>query len=250
MKYEDVIYANGLSHDESSTIPFSLPLKLDIYKPENNSENRPVFMWIHGGGFTGGIKHNPDIVEMANYYASRGWVFISIDYRTTEELGNTQGMNEEDAKKSRKNFEEIAKKRIKTGLILNEFGEQNQIKVNEQEIQAEIQKQLRMMPGQEKFLMEYYQKNPSAVASLRGNIYEEKIIEAIKSKAKISNKSISKEEAEKILKAENEKNMMVDDFKTKYENKDDETSSNKKQIKKKTKTVNKKSTKTKKVSKK
>ena len=41
-------------------------------------------------------------------------------------------------------------------------------------MQAEVQKQLRMMPGQEKFLMEYYQKNPSAVASLRGNIYEEK----------------------------------------------------------------------------
>ena len=52
--------------------------------------------------------------------------------------------------------------------------------IEENEIQAEIQKQLRMMPGQEKFLMEYYQKNPSAVASLRGNIYEEKIIEAIK----------------------------------------------------------------------
>ena len=45
--------------------------------------------------------------------------------------------------------------------------------------QAEVQKQLRMMPGQEKFLMEYYQKNPSAVASLRGNIYEEKIINSI-----------------------------------------------------------------------
>ena len=52
----------------------------------------------------------------------------------------SQGMSEDDAKKSRKNFEELAKKRIKTGLILNEFGEQNQIKVNEQELQAEIQK--------------------------------------------------------------------------------------------------------------
>ena len=28
-----------------------------------------------GGGFTGGIKHNPEIIKMANYYASRGWVF-------------------------------------------------------------------------------------------------------------------------------------------------------------------------------
>ena len=162
----------------------------------------------------------------------------------------TEGLKEEDKKKKSKDFEKKAIQRIKVGLVLNEFGEANKIKIEENEIQAEIQKQLRMMPGQEKFLMEYYQKNPSAVASLRGNIYEEKIIEAIKSKAKISKKSISKEEAEKILKAENEKNMMVNDLDTKHENKDDETSSNKKQIKKKTKTVSKKSTKTKKVSKK
>jgi len=113
----------------------------------------------------------------------------------------SQGMSEEDAKKSRKNFEEVAKKRIKTGLILNEFGEQNQIKVNEQELQAEIQKQLRMMPGQEKMVMDFYQKNPSAVASLRGTVYEEKIISLIKDKAKANKKEISKDEAEKILKA-------------------------------------------------
>ena len=111
-----------------------------------------------------------------------------------------QGMSEEDAKKSRKNFEGIAKKRIKVGLILNEFGEQNKIKVTEQEIQAEIQKQLRMMPGQEKMVMEFYQKNPSALASLRGTVYEEKIIDLIKTKAKPNKKEITKEEAEKILK--------------------------------------------------
>jgi trigger factor len=112
----------------------------------------------------------------------------------------SQGMSEDDAKKSRKNFEELAKKRIKTGLILNEFGEQNQIKVNEQELQAEIQKQLRMMPGQEKMVMDFYQKNPSAVASLRGTVYEEKIINLVKEKAKPNKKEISKDEAEKILK--------------------------------------------------
>ena len=112
----------------------------------------------------------------------------------------SQGMSEDDAKKSRKNFEELAKKRIKTGLVLNEFGEQNQIKVNEQELQAEIQKQLRMMPGQEKMVMDFYQKNPSAVASLRGTVYEEKIINLIKEKAKPNKKEISKDEAEKILK--------------------------------------------------
>ena len=111
-----------------------------------------------------------------------------------------QGMSEEDTKKSRKNFEDVAKKRIKVGLILNEFGEQNKIKVTEQEVQAEVQKQLRMMPGQEKMVMDFYQKNPSALASLRGTVYEEKIIDAIKTKAKPNKKEISKEEAEKILK--------------------------------------------------
>ena len=112
----------------------------------------------------------------------------------------SQGMSEDDTKKSRKNFEDIAKKRIKVGLILNEFGEQNKIRVTEQEVQTEVQKQLRMMPGQEKMVMEFYQKNPSALASLRGTVYEEKIIDLIKTKAKSNKKEISKEEAEKILK--------------------------------------------------
>ena len=112
----------------------------------------------------------------------------------------SQGMSEEDAKKSRINFEEIAKKRIKVGLILNEFGEQNKIKVTEQELQAEVQKQIRMMPGQEKMVMDFYQKNPSAIASLRGTVYEDKIINLIKEKAQSNKKEISKDEAEKILK--------------------------------------------------
>ena len=115
-----------------------------------------------------------------------------------------QGMSEEDTKKNKNNFENVAKKRIKVGLILNEFGEQNKIKVTEQEVQAEVQKQLRMMPGQEKMVMDFYQKNPSALASLRGTVYEEKIIDLIKTKAKTNKKEITKEEAEKILKKHQE----------------------------------------------
>ena len=126
-------------------------------------------------------------------------------------------MKEDDAKKSKKNFEEIAKKRIKVGLILNEFGEQNKITVTEQELQAEVQKQIRMMPGQEKMVMDFYQKNQSALTSLRGTVYEEKIISAIKNKAKANKKEVTKEEAEKILK-ESQKNEIQD--KKVSENKD------------------------------
>ena len=117
------------------------------------------------------------------------------------------GMKDEEIKKNKNKFEETAKKRIKIGLILNEFGEQNNIKVEEHEIQAEVQKQLRMMPGQEKMVMEFYQKNPSALASLRGNVYEEKIISLIKTKAKSKKVNLTKEEADKILKEENDRHL-------------------------------------------
>ena len=160
----------------------------------------------------------------------------------------SEGLKEDEVKKKAKEFEKKAIQRIKVGLVLNEFGEVNKIKIEEKEIQAEIQKQLRMMPGQEKFLMEYYQKNPSAVASLRGNVYEEKIIEAIKSKAKTNKKTVNKEEAEKILKAENEKQMKS--YNQGVSDKVDDVSIEKKKTEKKTKTIKKKPTKSKKVSKK
>jgi trigger factor len=113
------------------------------------------------------------------------------------------GMKNEEIEKNKKVNEETAKKRIKTGLILNEFGEQNNLKVNEEEVKNEIQKQIQMMPDQAKQVTEYYQKNPSAVASLRGGIYEEKIISLIKEKAKSTKKSITTDETEKIILAQN-----------------------------------------------
>ena len=118
----------------------------------------------------------------------------------------TQGMKEDEIKKNKKSLEDQAKSRIKTGLIMNEYGEKNQINVTEQEMQNEIQKQLRMMPGQEKMVQEYYQKNPSVLANLRGSLYEEKIIKSIKEKAKGNKKNISKDQAEKIIKDDNKIN--------------------------------------------
>ena len=159
----------------------------------------------------------------------------------------SQGMSEEDVKKSRKNFEEVAKIRIKTGLILNELGEQNQIKVTEQELQAEIQKQLRMMPGQEKMVMDFYQKNPSAVASLRGTVYEDKIINLIKEKAKSNKKEISKDEAEKILKKSQN---LSDDIVSEVKKETKSSSKPKPSAKKTTKTSSKSKPSIKKVSKK
>jgi len=159
----------------------------------------------------------------------------------------TQGMEENEIKKNKKDHIVKAKTRIKVGLILNEFGEQNKIKVEEHEIQAEVQKQLRMMPGQEKMVMDFYQKNPQALASLRGNVYEEKIINLIKSKSKPNTKIITKEEAEKILKKEHDHN-----HDHSHEHEKNKETKPKKEISKtkKVKTVATKTAKSKKVSKK
>ena len=77
--------------------------------------------------------------------------------------------------------------------------------------------------------MDFYQKNPSAVASLRGTVYEEKILNLIKEKAKPNKKEISKTEAEKILKeAHNHDHNHSDVDKKKDTKKKVETKSNEK----------------------
>ena len=164
----------------------------------------------------------------------------------------SQGMKEDELKKNKKSLEEQAQKRIKTGLILNAFGEKNNIKVSQDEVNAEIQKQFRMMPGQEKMVKEYYEKNPSAIDGIRGSIYEEKIINEIKKSAKVNKKQISKDEAEKILKAENEKNLKEQEklAKQSTDKKKTKVKENKETVSKKPKTPAKKKVQAKKVSKK
>ena len=111
----------------------------------------------------------------------------------------SQGLKKEDMEKNKGESKKIAKKRIKLGLILNELGEKNKLKVDEQELKNEIQKQVQSMPGQQKQVLEYYQKNPSATANLRGSVYEEKIINLIKEKSKVTKKTISIKEAEELI---------------------------------------------------
>ena len=111
----------------------------------------------------------------------------------------TQNLKDEDKEKHKEKNEKVAKSRIKLGLLLNQYGENNNLKVSENELKAEIQKQIQGMPGQEKMVLDYYQKNPSASQNLKGSIYEEKIINLIKSKIKLEIKNIYSKEAEKII---------------------------------------------------
>ena len=124
---------------------------------------------------------------------------IPINLIDNEILSMTQNLKPEEKDKHKSKNEKIAKSRIKLGLLLNEYGEKNNLKVSDEEVRAEIQKQIKGMPGQEKMVLDYYQKNPNASQSLKGSIYEEKIISLIKSKIKLEVKNINTNEAEKII---------------------------------------------------
>ena len=119
----------------------------------------------------------------------------------------TKNLKPEEKEKHKLNNEKLAKSRIKLGLLLNEYGEKNNLKISDEEVKNEIQKQIKGMPGQEKMVLEYYQKNPSASQSLKGSLYEEKIMDLIKSKINLTSKEINTKEAEKIIAEFNKPNI-------------------------------------------
>ena len=89
------------------------------------------------------------------------------------------------------------------------------------------------MPDQQKKVLEYYQKNPSAAVSLRGSIYEEKIINLIKKKSEQIKKTISMKEADLLI---NERSKIHKHFKekeSKTPKKTDKSLEKKKKIRKK-----------------
>jgi acetyl esterase/lipase len=79
---QNITYSQGLKHQTLNSASYSIvDLKLDVYKPLGNTKKRPAILLIHGGGFSGGDKSDVNIVNLANYFASRGWVAFSINYR-------------------------------------------------------------------------------------------------------------------------------------------------------------------------
>jgi len=51
----------------------------------------------------------------------------------------------------------------------------------------------RRYPGQEQQVIEFYQKNPNAIAQLRAPIFEEKVVDLIIETAKVTDKAVKEE---------------------------------------------------------
>jgi len=104
-----------------------------------------------------------------------------------------------------KKEEENIREKLKLGLIINEYGVQNNISVNENDLKSEMYKLSQTMPGQEKFIFDYYQKNPSAISNLKASLFEKKVLEFVKSKSQSKFVEFSIDEAEKFIKDFNSK---------------------------------------------
>jgi para-nitrobenzyl esterase len=88
IKVKDIPYAKGLRHDTiNSENASTMRLMLDAYVPDNDEEKRPAILLFHGGAFISGSKENSSIVNMARYFAARGWVVFSINYRLKDDKG-------------------------------------------------------------------------------------------------------------------------------------------------------------------
>ncbi|MEH6537342.1 MAG: alpha/beta hydrolase [Psychroserpens sp.] len=58
-------------------------LKLDVYTPGNIQPNQklPVLIWMHGGGFSGGLRDGKDEKQLMKYITTKGYIGVSISYR-------------------------------------------------------------------------------------------------------------------------------------------------------------------------
>lgn len=65
-------------------------LRLWVADPEDGRTNRPVILWFHGGGFAAGIDSMYGLANgVGEEYAKRGYVSISVEYRTDTTLVGT-----------------------------------------------------------------------------------------------------------------------------------------------------------------
>jgi trigger factor len=101
--------------------------------------------------------------------------------------------------KARDEYKAIAARRVRLGLVLGTLGEKEGIVVSEQELQQALTARLRQFPGQEKQVYDFYRKNPNALIELRGPIFEQKVVDFIVAKATVSEKTVSREELQKMV---------------------------------------------------
>lgn len=103
-----------------------------------------------------------------------------------------EDVQDEEAEKAE--YRTIAERRVRLGLVIAEIGTDNNIQVSQEELARAMSEQARQMPGQEQLLYDYFQNNPQALDQLRAPLFEDKVVDFIFEMAKISEKTVTRDE--------------------------------------------------------
>jgi len=108
-----------------------------------------------------------------------------------------------------KYYQKLALRRVRIGLMLAEYVQAHELRIEQNDIKAAVMSQARNFPGQEMAIIEYYQKNQNALEALKGPILEEKGVKHIFENAiKIKEKEYSRKDLEKFLEKENNRDLI------------------------------------------
>ncbi len=119
------------------------------------------------------------------------WQALTRELEREKKTFADEDTTEEEA---RKEYTSIAERRVRLGLVLGTIGESAGISVTEEELQQALMERVRQFPGQERQVYDFYRKNPNAMMELRGPIFEQKVVDHIVAGAKVSEKTVSREE--------------------------------------------------------
>ncbi|MBL9033242.1 MAG: trigger factor [Rhodospirillaceae bacterium] len=122
------------------------------------------------------------------------WRQIEADIKADRLDAEDKGKSEDQLKSE---YQDIAKRRVKLGLLLSEVGRANNIQVPNEDLTRAVIAEARRFPGQEKQVIDYYQKSPEALNQLRAPIYEDKVIDFILEMAQVSERRATPDEFRK-----------------------------------------------------
>jgi trigger factor len=94
----------------------------------------------------------------------------------------------------REEYRAIADRRVRLGLLLSEIGQSNQLRVEQNELNAAVSAQARRYPGQEQKVIDYFRRSPQAIEQLRAPLYEDKVVDFVLQMAAITEQKVAPEE--------------------------------------------------------
>ena len=105
--------------------------------------------------------------------------------------------------KERDDYQAIAERRVRLGLLLSEIGQSNGIEVTTQEMNRLIAQAAQQYGAedQQRFI-KYVQQDPMAAAQLRAPLYEDKVVDFLFSTADIKDREVTREELEAAIESE------------------------------------------------